>query len=117
MKTNKRLLLISNSTLFGSGFLDHAESEIRSFLDNVGSILFVPFAIHDCDAYAERVRQRLALVGVKVQSLHDAPDKQKAVTDAEAIFVGGGNTFRLLKSLYDFDVLTSIRQRVLEGVR
>ena len=28
----KHILLISNSTLYGSGYLDHAEGEIRSFL-------------------------------------------------------------------------------------
>jgi dipeptidase E len=117
MESDKRLLLISNSTLFGSGFLDHAESELRSFLNGVSSILFIPFALHDRDAYAERVRQRLSLLGVNAQSLHNAPDKQTAVANAEAIFVGGGNTFRLLKALYDFDLLTLIRQRVSEGVR
>ena len=47
-----RVLLISNSTLYGSGYLDHAESEILDFLGKVRKLLFVPFALYDCDAYA-----------------------------------------------------------------
>jgi dipeptidase E len=114
---SKRLLLISNSTLFGSGFLDHAEFEIRDFLNGVSRVLFVPFALHDTDGYADKVRERLEPMGFAVDSLHHFPDKQQAVREAEAIFVGGGNTFRLLKSLYDFDLLQLIRSSVTEGLR
>ncbi|HKO45038.1 MAG TPA: dipeptidase PepE [Pyrinomonadaceae bacterium] len=113
---NRKILLISNSTLYGSGFLDHAEAEIRGFLGQVQRVLFVPFAIHDHDGYASKVRDRLGLMGYDVDSIHQASDKQKAVSDAESIFIGGGNTFRLLKSLYDFDVLELIRKRADEGM-
>ncbi|MDQ5847019.1 MAG: dipeptidase PepE [Acidobacteriota bacterium] len=113
---NNRLLLISNSTLFGSGFLDHAEPEIRDFLKDISRVLFVPFALHDLDGYADKVSERLIRMGYNVDSLHRFSDKQQAVRGAEAIFVGGGNTFRLLKSLYDFDVLKLIRSRVAEGL-
>ena len=101
---HKRVLLISNSTLFGSGYLDHAENEIRSLLGNVKSVLFVPFALHDRDAYASAARERYQKMGYGLESIHTAPDAQHAVNNAEAIFIGGGNTFRLLKALYDMDV-------------
>ncbi len=114
--SERRLLLISNSTLFGGGFLDHAEHEIRDFLTDVNSILFVPFALHDRHAYAQKVRERMALMGFEVSSLHNAHDKQRAVAEAEALFIGGGNTFRLLKALYDYDVIDSIRDRVRAGM-
>ena len=113
---NKNILLISNSTLHGSGFLDHAEGEIRDFLGQVRRVLFVPFALHDQDGYATKVRDRLKLMGYDVESIHQASDKQRAVNDAESIFIGGGNTFRLLKSLYEFDVIDLIRNRVDEGM-
>ena len=48
-----RILLISNSTLYGSGYLDHAEAEIRSFLGQMDRILFIPFALHDHDPRRE----------------------------------------------------------------
>src|SRR5260370_23725927 len=112
----KRVLLISNSTLYGSGYLDHAESELRSFLRNVKSVLFVPFALYDRDAYTSMARDRFQKLGYDLESIHTVADKQGAVNEAEAIFIGGGNTFRLLKALYDADVLQAIRQRVEEGM-
>jgi dipeptidase E len=112
----KRLLLISNSTLYGSGFLDHAEDEIRDFLGNVGRVLFVPFALHDQDAYVEKARERFRRMGYDLDSLHQASNKHLAIANASAIFIGGGNTFRLLKALYDFELLPLIKDRVERGM-
>jgi dipeptidase E len=112
----RKLLLISNSTLHGSGYLDHAENEIRNFLGNVKRVLFVPFALYDRDAYTSTARERFEKMGYGLHSIHTAPKAQIAVADAEAIFIGGGNTFRLLKALYDADVLETIRTRVNEGM-
>ena len=111
-----QLLLISNSTLYGSGYLDHAESEIRDFLGDVKRVLFVPFALHDRDAYAATAKTRFAKMGYQLSSIHNAKDPQQAIADTEAIFIGGGNTFRLLKTLYDYDLLDIIRVRVREGM-
>ena len=113
---HKRVLLISNSTLYGSGYLDHAENEIRSFLGGIKRVLFVPFALYDRDAYASTARERFQNMGYGLESIHTAADAQQAVTDAEAVFIGGGNTFRLLKALYNSDVLQMIRRRVVEGM-
>lgn len=113
---NKHILLISNSTLYGSGYLDHAESEIRDILGNVGRVLFVPFALFDRDAYANLARERFKSMGYDLESAHEVSDVQQAVNDAEAIFIGGGNTFRLLKSLYEYELLLPIRRRVAEGI-
>jgi dipeptidase E len=112
----KRVLLISNSTLYGSGYLDHAESEIREFLDTISEVLFIPYALYDRDAYAATARERFEKMGYGLVSIHTTPNAQQAVTDAKGIFIGGGNTFRLLKALYDSDVLQPIRQRVAEGM-
>ncbi len=113
---NKRLLLVSNSTLYGSGYLDHAEKEIRDFLGAVRRVLFVPFALHDREAYLALARRRLEAMGYGLDSVHEASDPKRAVETAEAVFIGGGNTFRLLKSLYDFDLLRPIRRKVSEGM-
>ncbi|HEX8492561.1 MAG TPA: dipeptidase PepE [Pyrinomonadaceae bacterium] len=119
MKTKsetKRVLLISSSTLYGSGYLDHAEREILDFLGNVGRILFIPYALYDRDAYSSLARERFKAMSYELDSIHTAPDARQAVNNAEAIFIGGGNTFRLLKALYDFDLLHLIRRRVEEGM-
>ncbi len=112
----KRLLLISNSTMYGSAYLDHCAAEIRDFLGTVESVLFVPYALFDRDAYAAKARERFTEMGYELHSVHDAPDPRQAVEEAESIFVGGGNTFRLLKGLYDFELLSSIRSRVEQGM-
>jgi dipeptidase E len=113
---NKRLLLISNSTLHGSGYLDHAEAEIRSFLGDVKRVLFVPFALHDRDGYAATAQRRFDEMGYELWSVHTAINPAQAVNDANAIFIGGGNTFRLLKALYDFDLVDPIHKRVEAGM-
>jgi dipeptidase E len=113
---NRRVLLISNSTLYGSGYLDHAAGEIRAFLGEVKRVLFVPFALYDRDAYAATAQARFEAMGYGLASIHRAPDARQAVAEAAAVFIGGGNTFRLLKALYDFDLLSTIRRRVAAGM-
>jgi dipeptidase E len=112
----KRLLLISNSTLHGSGYLDHAEQEIRETLGSNKRVLFVPFALYDRDAYAAQARKRFEAMGYELDSIHEFVDAKNAVNRAEAIFIGGGNTFRLLQSLYQADLLLPVRRRVAEGM-
>jgi dipeptidase E len=112
----KRVLLISNSTLYGSGYLDHAETEIRDFLGNVKNILFVPFALYDRDAYASLARERFQRMNYDITSIHTITDMTQAAEKTDAIFIGGGNTFRLLKALYDLKLLHTIQRKVDEGM-
>lgn len=113
MHPQRRLLLISNSTLHGSGYLDHAETDIRAFLRGCRHILFVPYAMHDRDAYAAMARKRFAAMGCTLSSTHEPG---VSFDDADAVFVGGGNTFRLLDSLYRQDLIGVIRRRVDAGM-
>ncbi|HEU4834576.1 MAG TPA: dipeptidase PepE [Pyrinomonadaceae bacterium] len=112
----KRVLLISNSTLYGSGYLDHAESEIRSFLGEVKRVLFLPYALFDRNKYAGTAQQRFQKMGYELTSIHTANDPVAAINETDAVFIGGGNTFRLLKTLYDFNLLGAIRERVSNGM-
>ena len=116
MNDQRRVLLLSSSTIFGGSYLDHAEEEIRHCLTDITRVLFVPFALQNQTAYAARARERFARLGYKIESLHQAPDKVQAALGAEAIFIGGGNTFRLLNALYQFELLPVVRARVTEGM-
>jgi len=107
-----RVLLISNSTQYGRGYLDHVEAELRDFLGGARRLLFAPFAVFDREAYVAKARARLAALGLEVHAL-SAP---AALDSADAIFVGGGNTFRLLKALQDLQLVASIRRRVEAGM-
>jgi dipeptidase E len=115
MKSAKRILLISNSTVYGCGYLDHVEQQIKSFLGDATKILFFPFALHDRDTYAAKAKARFAAMGYSVEAAHAVSDAREAIERTDAIFVGGGNTFRLLKALQDLDLLDPIRRKVKDG--
>lgn len=113
---SKRLLLLSSSRVHGGGYLDHAEAEIKDFLRGVSRILFVPYALQDRDGYAVTARTKFEAMGFRLDSIHTTPDPKRAVEQAEAMFIGGGNTFRLLNTLYELDLLDVIRSRVEGGM-
>ncbi len=110
-----RLVLLSNSTNFGGGYLDHALPAIAELFRDVRRIAFVPFALADQAGYFERARRRLQDLGVAAERVVEGAPGRQAVGDAEGIFVGGGNTFRLLDRLQGSGLLAPIRSRVLGG--
>jgi dipeptidase E len=112
----RKLLLISNSTVHGGGYLDHAEEEIRNLVGSGRRVVFVPYALSDRRDYAEKAQGRFHAMGLSLTSIHDVSNMTRAVENADAIFMGGGNTFRLLKELQDHNLLEPIRRRVAEGV-
>src|SRR5438270_2281653 len=116
---DKRLLLLSNSRNFGQGYLEHAEPQIKDFLgEPVRKVLFIPFAAvrYTFAQFADTVRERFGDFGYELDSIHASDDPSQAVQAAEAIIVGGGNTFHLLHHLYQRDLLEPIRARVNAGV-
>jgi len=115
MELHNRLLLISNSTVYGRGYLDHVEYEIKRFLGSAQHVLFFPFALQDRNAYTATARNRFGAMGYSVESAHETTVPRKAIEETDAIFIGGGNTFRLLKALEDFDLIEAIRRKVSGG--
>src|SRR6266478_4605996 len=112
----RRLLLVSNSTLHGSGYLDHAEKEIRELVGSGNKVLFVPYAVHDLGAYAIKAEERFRDMGLSLISIHDVSNMPRAVEEADAIFAGGGHTFRLFKGLHDHYLLAPVRAGVAAGI-
>ncbi|MEU4048654.1 dipeptidase PepE [Streptomyces olivaceus] len=110
-----KLLLLSNSTAPGHGYLEHAKDEIADTLGDVRDLVFVPYALADHDAYTAKVRAALSPLGVRVTGVHTHADPARAVRDAGAVFVGGGNSFRLLKNLHAHGLVTATRERVAAG--
>jgi dipeptidase E len=125
MKTN--LLLISNSTNYGEAYLGWPREYIKSFLQETSAkrVLFIPYAgvnLSDdglnasFDAYEVRVKEVFAELGYDLYSIHREADAVQAVQEAEAIAVGGGNTFHLVYMMHKMKVMDAIRERVLEGL-
>ncbi|XP_076352176.1 alpha-aspartyl dipeptidase [Tachypleus tridentatus] len=117
MSCVRRLLLISNSTQCGSGFLEYCSEQVKTFFTKYGvsKVLFVPYALSDYDDYTRKARNAFQNMGLELESIHEKEDPVQAVKEAQGIFIGGGNTFRLLKSLYDNSVIELITERVLRS--
>ncbi|MFI3315542.1 MAG: dipeptidase PepE [Rikenellaceae bacterium] len=112
------LLLISNSTNAGEAYLDYPKNQIKDFLSKRGvkKVLFVPFAAvtFSFDEYLLKVAERFTEIGIEVESVHNAENMVKAVLEAEAVVVGGGNTFQLVQMMQMSGIMDAIAYRVKE---
>jgi dipeptidase E len=114
-----KLLLISNSTMPGEAYLDYPKHEIRKFLgDKPVTALFIPYAAvtFSYDTYCEKVEERFAEIGHHIVGIHTFADPVQAVHKAEAIVVGGGNTWQLVRMLHENNLMNPIREKVFSGV-
>jgi dipeptidase E len=114
--SNLRALLISNSTAHGGGYLDYCMAEILDFLGEVKSLVFIPFALYDRKGYGETARARFAAEGIDCVTLTADDEGRALAREAEAIFTGGGNTFRLLDTLQRSGLLGIVRDRARGGM-
>lgn len=113
-----RLLLLSNSTNPGEAYLEYPKYEIRKFLgERSVNALFIPYAAvrFSYDDYEAKVEGRFAEIGHHVVSIHRFSDPVKAVEEAEAIVIGGGNTWRLVQQMHLNGLMEPIREKVRSG--
>lgn len=113
---NRTLLLISASKADDTPYLEHAKAWLSEHFAG-RRVLFIPYAgvtVSHQD-YTEKVRQALADTALTIEGIEDAPDPRKAIENAEAIAVGGGNTFVLLNTLYQLGLMDSLRHKVAAG--
>jgi dipeptidase E len=115
-----RLLLLSNSRRAGTAYLEWALPALADFFaaGGVRRVLFVPYAGVDvgADDYLARVAPPFATLGIAVDGVHTAPDPVAAVLAAEAVVVGGGSTWKLLREVRAARLLRAIRLRALRGM-
>lgn len=113
-----KLLLISNSTNAGEAYLTYPMPRIAEFLRGVREIVFVPYAAvtFSYAEYERKVQARFAQIGIRVRSVHRAADPAAMIRRAEAICVGGGNTFALAKKMQEQGLMQAILRRVKQGV-
>jgi dipeptidase E len=109
-----QLFLMSSSRVAGGGYLEFASEALQEFLRDSRTIYFVPFAIADHDRYTSDVAAAFDLFDVRVIGLHTV-DGRAAVESAEVLFVGGGNSFRLLKRLHELELIEPVQRRVRSG--
>jgi dipeptidase E len=111
-----KVLMLSSSRCGQEAYLQHARTMILEHLHGIDEILFIPYAgvTLDWDNYTQKVQA--ALPELKISGIHQFADPIKALQQAKAIAVGGGNTFHLLHQLYHHNLLEPIRQRVAQGI-
>ncbi|RYF84824.1 MAG: dipeptidase PepE, partial [Chitinophagaceae bacterium] len=111
------ILAFSSSRAGNGGYLESAVQVIKPFLgEEAKTIAFVPFASVDSYSdYAEKVRQGLSSLKHKIE-LVEPGNAKEVIAAADAIMIGGGNTFKLLHDLYKAGVVELIRERVSDGV-
>ncbi|MFI3323609.1 MAG: dipeptidase PepE [Rikenellaceae bacterium] len=114
-----KLLLISNSTNAGEAYLKYPINKIGEFLQGVGEVIFIPYAAvtFSYDQYEAKVADRFAEIGVKVRSIHHSENPVATIAQAEAICVGGGNTFALSKAMQELGLVEAITARVAQGAK
>lgn len=102
----------------GTPFFEWPSSHASAFLGgNVEDVLFIPFAAvtFSFDVYEEMVKGAFMKMGYQVRSIHHYKDPLQAVENAATIVVGGGNTFALLKRMYDHKLVEAVRRKVESG--
>ncbi len=111
------LLLISNSTNAGEEYLQYPIERIGAFLAGVEEVAFVPYAAvtFSYEAYEAKVAARFEQIGVRVRSVHGQSDPREAIRQAQAICVGGGNTFALVKKMQEQGLVREIADKIASG--
>lgn len=115
----RKLLLISNSTLYGGGYLDHCADEIKKLFTEIKNVIFIPYArpggiTHE--EYTKIAQDRFNKMGYNLTGIHEYNDPVEALDRTDALFIGGGNTFVLLKELCEKKIINIIKKQVKDGM-
>lgn len=115
----KKLILASTSTVHGGKYLDYLLPHLNTHFEGVERVIFIPFARPggiSHDLYTAKAQQFFNKLDIEVVGLHEFSDPQKAIAKAEAVFTGGGNTFLLVKQLYEYKIMDTLRDRIYDAL-
>jgi len=114
----KKMIVASTSTLFGGSYLSYLKEELKELYRGVEEIVFVPYARPSgisWDDYTKIASNFFKSLGISVKGIHEFEDFEQGIHSARGIFVGGGNTFVLVKKLQETGLMTLIANRVEQG--
>jgi len=115
----KKLLIASTSTVHGKGYLEYILPELSKFFNGVTEILFIPYArpsgiTHE--EYTLKAQMGFDKINIHLKGIHEFTDPIEAINNAKGIFTGGGNTFLLVKQLYDHKLISTLKNVVENGI-
>lgn len=114
----KNLLLASTSTVHGSEYLDYLLPELKQLFQGVKEIVFIPYARPSgisYDDYTTLVKTVFSKINITAIGIYQYENEELAIKNAKGIFVGGGNTFVLVKELYDRNLLEVLKNTIEKG--
>ncbi len=114
-----KLLLASTSTVYGGTYLDYLEESVQKHFEDSKNIIFIPYARPggiSHDGYSEIVENKFKSFGLNIKGLHSFSQAAQALEKADGVFTGGGNSFVLLKALYDLKLLDILKRKIVEGM-
>lgn len=112
------ILLASTSTLFGGKYLEYLDHELRKLYLGKDEILFIPFARPggiSHEDYTQTASEYFSKLNIKVKGLHEFKNKEEAINNAKAYFTGGGNTFLLVKTLHEENLMQVLKRNIEDG--
>ncbi|MDG1803839.1 dipeptidase PepE [Flavicella sp.] len=115
----KNIILASSSSVHGSGYLEYLEPELKVLFAGVTEILFIPYARPSgisYEEYTEIAAKGFSKLGIDVIGIHEFTNPKSAIENAKAIFVGGGNTFVLVATLYELEIMQDLKSCIESGI-
>ena len=115
----RNLVLASSSSVHGYGYLEYLKPTLIELYKNVDEVLFIPYAQPSGMSYEEYtayVTPFFNSIGKKVVGIHEFKSPKEALINSNAIYTGGGNTFLLVKTLYEYDLWSVLKARIEEGI-
>lgn len=112
------IILASTSTLFGGNYLEYLREELVQLYKGIDELIFIPFARPggiSHEEYTAKARSFFETMGIRVRGLHEFEDQKEAVNQAQAFFTGGGNTFLLVKTLHEENLMAVLKKNVESG--
>ena len=112
------IILASTSTLFGGQYLEYLKTEIIELYKDIDEIVFIPFARPggiSHEDYTKKAADFFSTINIKVKGLHEFEDKIQAIHSAKGFFTGGGNTFLLVKTLHENNLMNILKQNIEKG--
>lgn len=114
----KNVIIASTSTVYNRAYLDYLLDELKELFSQCKTIVFIPYARPggiSHDDYTSKVKSVFATININVVGLHEFDNPIDAISEAEGIFTGGGNTFLLVSQLHENNVMSTLSEAVQNG--
>ena len=117
-KILKKLIIASTSTVHGSKPLEYLLPCLSEHFKQVNELLFIPYARPSgisYDDYTKKIQKAFTNLSIEVKGIHQYDNAKQAISSAQGIFTGGGNTFELVNQLYRHELMNVLKATLEKG--